>query len=79
MVQEKRAISQNHDTIDLHGITVAEALVIVKEIIKDESSAINQGKSLLFGLWLYSLIACHLLLFLFSILLSTSTDPFMSS
>ncbi|KAF8872844.1 hypothetical protein CPB84DRAFT_659842 [Gymnopilus junonius] len=43
MVQEKRINSQKHDTIDLHGTTVAEALVIVKEIIKDESSAINNG------------------------------------
>ncbi|KAF8903521.1 hypothetical protein CPB84DRAFT_1835897 [Gymnopilus junonius] len=46
MVQEKRINSQKHDTIDLHGTTVAEALVIVKEIIKDESSAINNGKPL---------------------------------
>lgn len=60
MVQEKRSVifaierliltvfdrstSQNHDTVDLHGTTVAEAIVIIKEILKNEGSSISQGR-----------------------------------
>ncbi|KDR68025.1 hypothetical protein GALMADRAFT_1060320 [Galerina marginata CBS 339.88] len=46
LVHAKRANSQNHDTVDLHGTTVAEAIVIVKEILKEESTSISQAKPL---------------------------------
>jgi len=39
-----RLNSGNSDTIDLHGTTVAEAIVIVKEILDSETSSISQGK-----------------------------------
>ncbi|KAH9479696.1 Smr domain-containing protein [Psilocybe cubensis] len=46
MVSEKRNNSQNKDTVDLHGTTVAEAIAIVKEILKNEGSTISQAKPL---------------------------------
>lgn len=39
-----RSNSGNSDTIDLHGTTAAEAIVIVKEILNSEASSISQGK-----------------------------------
>ncbi|KIM44810.1 hypothetical protein M413DRAFT_442777 [Hebeloma cylindrosporum] len=47
MVLSKRSNSGNNDTIDLHGTTAAEAIVIVKEILNSEaSSSISQTKPL---------------------------------
>lgn len=39
-----RVTSENSDTVDLHGTTVAEAITIVKEILNDEASSISQGR-----------------------------------
>ena len=45
-----RSNSGNSDTIDLHGTTIAEAVVIVKEILDREASSISQGKASVFPL-----------------------------
>ncbi|KAF7309449.1 Cytoplasmic protein [Mycena indigotica] len=36
IVQAKRFSSRNHDTVDLHGLTAAEAITIVKEILEEQ-------------------------------------------
>ncbi|KAF7288252.1 Smr domain-containing protein [Mycena chlorophos] len=36
LVQSKRYSSRNHDTVDLHGLTTAEAVVIVNEILEEK-------------------------------------------
>ncbi|KAF9054648.1 hypothetical protein BJ165DRAFT_1399829 [Panaeolus papilionaceus] len=38
MVFAKRQKSENHDTIDLHGTTVSEAITIVREILAEEGA-----------------------------------------
>ncbi|KAJ3512601.1 hypothetical protein NLJ89_g3418 [Agrocybe chaxingu] len=45
IVLSKRRTHGNQDTIDLHGTTVSEAIVIVKEILNDRASTISQGRS----------------------------------
>jgi len=59
-----RSNSGNSDTIDLHGTTAAEAIVIVKEILNSEASSISQGKLCVSSIsGQYSglfLICCHL-------------------
>ncbi|KAJ7095480.1 hypothetical protein C8R43DRAFT_1049390 [Mycena crocata] len=37
MVESKRYASQNRDTVDLHGVTAAEAVVIVNEILREKT------------------------------------------
>ncbi|KAF8966228.1 hypothetical protein BDZ97DRAFT_1808314 [Flammula alnicola] len=44
MVHAKRTNSGNSDTVDLHGTTVVEAIVIIKEILNGEASSISQAK-----------------------------------
>ncbi|PCH44424.1 hypothetical protein WOLCODRAFT_139001 [Wolfiporia cocos MD-104 SS10] len=39
MVQAKRATSANGDTVDLHGTTTAEAVQIVKDILRESGSS----------------------------------------
>lgn len=39
MVESKRLSSNNQDTVDLHGTTAAEAIVIVKEILQSQGSS----------------------------------------
>lgn len=48
--------------MDLHGTTVAEAIVIVKEILKDDAATISQGR--LFPLYFES-ISLRILCFIF--------------
>ncbi|KAF5316418.1 hypothetical protein D9619_006534 [Psilocybe cf. subviscida] len=43
MVLSKRISTANGDTVDLHGTTVAEAVVIVKEVVNDKSTVISPG------------------------------------
>ena len=50
VVSPNRTIDGNHDTIDVHGTTVAEATVIVKEILDEEGPSISQSGFLLFVL-----------------------------
>ncbi|KAF9564232.1 hypothetical protein CPC08DRAFT_721095 [Agrocybe pediades] len=55
MVQEKRTSSVNHDTVDLHGTTAAEAIVIVKEILKEELSSSAKPLKIITGRGSHSL------------------------
>lgn len=54
-----RTIDGNHDTIDVHGTTVAEATVIVKEILDEEGPSISQSGFLSLS---YYFTEVHLLL-----------------
>ncbi|KZT21204.1 hypothetical protein NEOLEDRAFT_1139855 [Neolentinus lepideus HHB14362 ss-1] len=39
MIEEKRACSSDKSSVDLHGTTIAEAIVIVKDILRAESAS----------------------------------------
>ncbi|KAF9460544.1 hypothetical protein BDZ94DRAFT_1299845 [Collybia nuda] len=46
MVESKRVLSNNPDSVDLHGTTASEAIVIMKEILQSQGSSQTQGKPL---------------------------------
>lgn len=49
MVEAKRMSPQNRDTVDLHGMSIAEATVIVKEILQQEGSSPTKPLKIITG------------------------------